>query len=747
MTDSALVETVFEPASALAREGLYTQGSGYLHVRGSLEEHVSDSPQNHRYLRMPGNVTAEKFTGGYAKWGTYVPGIFGNHPLLNREMVNLPWFIGMAPIINGERLDMSKSRLNSYKRELDIDTAVLRRSLIWLPAGSPPVSVHFERFISAARPNLCVQRMILRAEGDAGVSVEAGIDADVLTSGHDHFTSATVEPFDDHGLSCQVCTDSGDEVQIVSSLTPPDAQWRFSGEYRRGTLRAHFPLAAGQDLIVEKRTAVATSREANPVDTVAQLYAVEGMTFEELRVEHAEVWRKRWGCSNVLIEGDSRGAENLRISIYHLLRCHVPEDDRVAIDAKGYAGDAYFGRFFWDTEMYMLPFYIYTDPERARTLVDFRVRTLPGACENARVYGYSGARYGWESDDQGRECCPNWQYRDHEVHVTADVAYGFLHYSRGSGDDAYLKGPAAKVLVETARYWLERIDYREGDAYPSLLGVMGPNEYTPISHNNAYTNRVVGLALEMAAQYGQFGGATPEECERFRTVGASLPVLRANDGALVLQCEDFDRLADPDFNRIWTDRSKGYYSCAGQERVYRSKALKQADVLMLMMLFPHEFSDAELRRAWEYYLPLTTHDSSLSAGVHAIIASRLGLKKDMWEFWLKTSGLDIDFAHGGAGQGIHIANAAATWMVAVFGFAGISSAVWSENLEVKPQLPEGWSRLAFHLTWKRCPVFIDIRKEEVVIQNRSSKPITVRVNEHTETLPPCSGFTFPTVNG
>ncbi len=735
MTDSALVETVFEPASALAREGLYTQGSGYLHVRGSLEEHISDSPQNRRYLRMPGNVTAEKFTGGYAKWGTYVPGIFGNHPLLNREMVNLPWFIGMAPTVNGERLDMIKSRHRSYRRELDVDTAVLRRSLTWLPAGAPPVTVRFERFISAARPNLCIQRMTLCAERDITAMVESGIEADVLTSGHDHFTSATVESFGDSNLSCRACTDSDDEIQIVSSITPSDAGWEFFGENRRGTLLAHFDLAAGQDLVIEKRTVVATSREENPVDTVAQLYAVEGMTFDELCAEHAEIWRKRWERSDLVIEGDSRDAEAMRISIYHLLRCHVPGDDRVAIDAKGYSGDAYFGRFFWDTEMYMLPFYIYTDPERAKTLVDFRVRTLPGACENARECGYSGARYGWESDDLGKECCPNWQYRDHEIHITADIAYAFLHYAHGTGDDAYLKGPASKVLVETARYWLDRVDYREGDKHPSLLGVMGPNEYTPISHNNAYTNRVVRLALELASQYGQFGGASPEECKRFREVGISLPIPRAKDAALVLQCDDFDRLADPKFSQIWTDRSKGYYSCAGQEHVYRSKALKQADVLMLMMLFPQEFTDTEVRCAWDYYLPLTTHDSSLSAGVHAIIAARLGLKKDMWDFWRKTSGLDVDFAHGGAAQGIHIANAAATWMVAVFGFAGLSSAVWSENLEMKPQLPDSWSRLAFPLMWKGSPVFIDIRKDKVTVRNKGSQPITVIVGNHKETLP------------
>ncbi|MBU0616438.1 MAG: glycoside hydrolase family 65 protein, partial [Planctomycetes bacterium] len=435
-----------------------------------------------------------------------------------------------------------------------------------------------------------------------------------------------------------------------------------------------------------------------------------------------------------VIEGDERSQLALRASLYHLLRVHVPSDDRVAIDGKGYAGEAYWGRYFWDSEMFLLPFYLYTDPPRAHTLADFRVNTLDGARRNAERYGYVGARYAWESDADGNECCPNWQYADHEVHVTADVVYGLAHYARGVGDENYLRGQAAQVVVETARYWMQRLDWRAGEDHPSLLGVMGPDEYTPISNNNAYTNRLVKFALELAAEVGYAGGASREECEAFARAAEGLPIPRHQDGLLVLQCEGFDDLAEPRFEELWKDRRKTFGAQVSQERLYRSKCLKQADVLLMMMLFPHEFSDAEVRRAWEYYEPLTTHDSSLSACVHAIVACRLGLIDEAWGFWNMAAGIDLDVEQGGAAEGIHISNAAGLWQIAVCGFAGMKTALQSDLLTFEPRLPAQWSRLAFPVAWKGAQVSVEITRAKLAVANRGKVPLPARARGETRTL-------------
>ncbi|MFQ5807457.1 MAG: glycosyl hydrolase family 65 protein [Phycisphaerae bacterium] len=735
MSDTwTIVESPFRVETARAYEGLFTLGSGYLHVRGSLEEHLADAPQNVEYTRLPTNVSSERFPQAKAKWGTYVPGVFGKHPLLNAEMINLPWFLGLAPSVDGERLDVEKGGIDQHRRELHLHDATLIRWLRWRAKSGARVSVVFERFVSAARPYLCVQRMMLSANRAVSIVVHAAIDADVRTNGYDHFREVTLNPADGSGIACRVQTDGGVAVEMLTRMRAPECNWRYEGASRAATSFASVALAANEELVVEKRTALATTRDLSEQSAADWLKEVESLSFEQLHAEHREIWKKRWELCDVVVEGDKQSQLALRTSLYHLLRAHPGERARVAIDGKGYTGDAYWGRYFWDSEMFLLPFYLYTDPPRARTLADFRVITLAAARENARHYGYGGARYAWESDAEGNECCPNWQYADHEVHVTADVVYGLAHYASGAGDEAYLRGAAAEVVVETARYWMQRLDWRAGEDHPSLLGVMGPDEYTPISNNNTYTNRLVKFALGLAARIGEAGGASIEEREVFARAAEGLPIPRAADGLLVLQCEGFDALAEPRFDELWQDRGRTFAAQVSQERLYRSKCLKQADVLMLMMLFPHEFSDAEVRRAWDYYVPLTTHDSSLSAGVHAIVACRLGLLEDAWRFWESATGVDLNVERGGAAEGVHIANAATVWQMAVFGFAGMQTAMQADVLTFQPRLPSGWSRLAFPIAWKGGRVYVEITQEQVTVTNRGGEALRVGVSRETREI-------------
>ncbi len=263
---------------------------------------------------------------------------------------------------------------------------------------------------------------------------------------------------------------------------------------------------------------------------------------------------------------------------------------------------------------------------------------------------------------------------------------------------------------------------------PVLLGVMGPDEYTPISSNNAFTNRMVRFALELAARIGDSGGATDDERCDFAGVAARLPIPRdPADPKLVLQCDEFPGLAEPRFERFWKDRAKTFASQVSQERLYRSKCLKQADVLMLMMLFPHEFSDEEAQRAWEYYLPYTTHDSSLSPGVHALVACRLGRVEEAWRFWEQCCAVDLDIAAGGAREGMHIANCGLIWQIATFGFAGVRTAMQCESLTLAPRLPAAWRRLRFPLVWKGQAATIDVCGERVEVTSRSARPMSVTV--------------------
>ncbi|MCP4251719.1 MAG: glycoside hydrolase family 65 protein [bacterium] len=744
MSDSwSVVESPFRIERAKAYEGLFTLGSGYLHVRGSLEQHLGDAPQNTSYTRLPANVTSEKFPDTKVKWGTYVPGVFGRHPLLGAEMINLPWFLGIVPVVDEERLDLETSRILSYRRTLDLRSATIMQSLRWRTTSGKLIAIEFERFIDAVHRHLCFQRMRLTAEREAAITLRCGIDADVRTNGYDHLTDVAVARMSDDRLECRVRTDMGHLVHLASCVRGVESPWRWESGPRRGELVTDLAAPGGNEILLEKRSAVATSRDVEATEATALLAEVEATSYQKLHEEHAAAWQRRWERCDVVIEGNEASQLAMRVALFHLLRAHVPGDPQVAIDAKGYAGEAYWGRFFWDTEMFLLPFYLYTDPGRARTLVDFRVQSLDGARANAARYGYAGARYAWESDSEGNECCPNWQYADHEVHVTADVVYGLEHYARAVEED-HLRGPAATVVVETARYWLNRLDRRAGDAGLSLLGVMGPDEYTPISSNNSFTNKMVARALALAGAIGDAGGATHRECQRFAEAAGALSEIRDERRGLVLQCEEFESLAEPDFEKWWQDRSKTLAAQVAQERLYRSKCLKQADVLMLMMLFPVDYDAREVRRAWDYYLPYTTHDSSLSAGVHAIVASRLGLLDEAWRFWQQGSRLDLDVERGGAAEGIHIANAGLTWQMAVLGFAGMRTAMQADALTLSPKLPRAWSRLAFPIVWKGKPAKVDITKQTVTVANHGTDRLTVRVYGDERVLDPEEQRTWAT---
>ena len=766
MENYILKESEFKATTAMAYEGLFTLGSGYLHTRASLEENVGNEPQNITNPR-PAFANASAFKHGgvqKTKWGTYVPGVFAHHPNLNEELVNLPYFLGIEPTVAGGKLDLLQSSISAYERSLNMKTASLERSLVWHTKDGD-VKVKFERFISGARAQLSVQRASFTAvDKDLKISIKSGIDADVRTNGCDHFTFTKVEQLSENAVKSTVTTNEnpyygndnkisnisgGDTVYTTAQLLADGAKWSYDGEKRRGFFTADFDIPAGKSVVIEKRVAVSTSRDLVQKHGWEVLKDAKSFSYEQLFEEHKKYWEKRWEKSDVVIESNDKSDESqvaLRSSLFHLLRCHVTGDPRVAIDAKGTAGDIYYGRFFWDTEIYLVPFFLYTDPERAKTLVDFRVETLAGAKRNAERGGYKGARFPWESDAQGNDCCPpgNWQYRDHEIHITADVVYAFAHYAANTSED-YLKNPkTAETIVETARFWVDRVDWADG--IPHLLGVMGPDEYTALTSDNAYTNFMVKFALNLAVKYGKCGGASDEEIKQFAEVAEKLPILRDENG-IILQCKEFDDFADPQFNKLWKGYADGkkqghYAQYVPQERLYRTKCLKQADVLMLMFLFFNDYTKEEILAAWNKYVPFTTHDSSLSLGAHAMLANRIGKEDEAWAMFQKCMGNDLAVEHEGAAEGIHIAGSGMNWQMVVFGAAGILNALQSDIFTMQPHLPKQWDKVSFPFVWKGQSLYITLEKSKANIENKSNESIDVVVAGKKATIAAGAKETF-----
>ncbi|MEG2596671.1 MAG: glycosyl hydrolase family 65 protein, partial [Ruthenibacterium sp.] len=352
-----------------------------------------------------------------------------------------------------------------------------------------------------------------------------------------------------------------------------------------------------------------------------------------------------------------------------------------------------------------------------------RIGTLEGAQRNASNYGYPGAKYAWESSVTGDEQCHNWQYCDHEVHVTADVVFGLWHSYTATGDLAFLTR-AMPVFAETARYWLARCK-KAKDGSVHLNGVMGPDEYICLCNDNAYTNYMVANALRITLQASKLLNSKllcKSETDEIVYFAQHLSLHRCADGVLQ-QCRDFDAYEEPDFDVLWPDRTKPFGAAVSQERNYRTKALKQADVLMLPYLYPTCMSDAELEATYQKYYPLTTHDSSLSYIIHSILKAHLNHADEALALFEKALAIDTD---GGAAEGIHIANCGGIWQGVVIGFCGMQWSYSSNQLTFIPHLPKNWRRVSFKIQTQGKQHTVVITKQAVTIDGEAQTWTDIR---------------------
>ena len=720
-------------------EGVFAQGSGHLHIRGSFEEGLKAADQNEEYMRLPANVTIEKPRHPRSICGTYVPGITGSHPLLREELVNLPNPLAFYVAADGEDLDMDESRISGYVRQLDLNRALLSREFIWETKSGGRLSCSYRRYVSMDCRNLIVQKMRYRLEeGSLLLSMRGTVDEKVKTNGYNHFTHVEKQALD--GLVCvYLKTDTGDEVRLAALTVSPQAEFAPKADMSAAEVR----LAKGQEAEVIRLSMVSTSRDPEgllSLEAIRKRLQAAVSRQEELWEDHCRAWKRLWDMSRVTIEGDEKAQLAVNFSVYHLLRSCNDRDDRIAVCAKGFAGEAYFGHYFWDTEVYLLPFFLYTRPEAAKMLERFRIRALEGAKKNAAAYGYAGARYPWESGLTGEEQCPNWQYGDHEVHITADVAFGLWHYLCATKDEEFLE-QAAPVFVETARYWLER-SYEGEDGCVHINGVMGPDEYVCLCSDNAYTNymvrqsllhtvRIVEMLQEKNPEAVKALGADEAFLLKLQSTADRLTI-RRRDNKVILQCAEFEQLEEPDFDRLWPDKTKAFGSFVSQERNYRTKALKQADVLMLFYLFPKAFDREALEENYRYYLPYTTHDSSLSCIIHSILCCLRGKPEEACEFFERALDIDLDETKGGAAEGIHIANCGGIWQAVIFGFCGMSRAYETDVLAFAPVLPKSWRAVRFPVCFKGGMHQVEITHEKVCIDGMPTGGYRIGLTDQEE---------------
>ena len=469
---STLSEDKFDARRLHQHETLFAIGNGFLGTRGAFEE------------GYPGE-----------RRGTFISGVFDEAPLVGAELVNVPDWLALEVRIAGEPFSLDQGTVRRYLRWLDLRTGLLTREVIWRSPAGQTIELRYERFASLAHPHLVLLRVGISAmEGGTSVELRARLDGHVDNLGLVHWQ------WMDQAVAgkqtwMEGCTRTS-KVRLAAAMRvaaePRDLEWSVWDARNQPTLMGRAELEPGETLQVEKLVAYFTSRETDDPARAAR-DAVGGLpdpAWESLWPAHQRAWEDAWRACDLVIEGDDESQFAVRFNLYHLLIAAPRQDERVTIGAKTLTGFGYRGHAFWDTEVFMLPFFTHTQPEIARNLLSFRWHTLPGARRKALANRYQGAQFPWESADTGDEVTPTWIPDPHDrqhliriwtgdlqIHISADIAHAIWRYWKATGDDEFLRTRGAEVILDTARFWASRAEWDESRRQYGFTDVMGPDEY------------------------------------------------------------------------------------------------------------------------------------------------------------------------------------------------------------------------------------------------------------------------------
>ncbi len=707
-----LVEEGFTLAREHEVESLFAIGNGYVGNRGSLAE---GSP-----LSAPGTFVAGVFELGEKP--NAVPGLFV-----------LPDWTGIRAWVHGCPLSMEQGEILEHRRVLDLQAGLLWRE--WRhrdPNGRITRVVGF-RLASLADRHLLVQSVVFTPENYGGeVRLETCIELapGVLSytpseeyKARRNATRPNVLPLALRSPGRDIIVAFGAASQLITAGKDAGTRDMEIAE-RRITERFSVDVEIGADYRLDRLVAIYTSRDAGePAESAlahVNRYFPGGM--QPAVAAHTAAWKARWRDAEVQIEGDEPMQKALHFAEYHLISCANPEDDRVSIGARALTGEAYKGHVFWDTEIYMVPFYSFTHPPSARALLTYRYHTLERARERARSHGYRGALYPWESADTGEETTPSFviapggeviavRNGDLENHITCDVAFAVWQYWKATDDDDFFLRAGAEILVETARFWASR-GRVEADGFYHIRHVIGPDEYHEDVDDNAYTNIMAAWNMRCGVETLQLlARRWPERWNELKSrLGITDEETRSWTHLAGVTCTGFDRdtLLFEQFHgyfqreevdlRAYEPRNAAMDVILGHDRIQQTNVVKQADVVMAIYLLWEQFPATVREANVRYYEPRTGHGSSLSPSIHALVAARLNDMPLAERYVRQAAEIDLGNNMGNAAGGVHAAAIGGLWQAVVFGFAGIE--VRDDGLALGPHLLPHWRRLSFPMQFR-----------------------------------------------
>ena len=637
-------------------ESIFFLGNGRMGVRG----YASSEPQSRPIQK-----------------GIYTAGVFGEIKPGITDFVNLPTPLSEKIYIDGAEAELA----SDVERTLNLREAglVMRYTL---QAGDKKLSVESRRFLPKEHPALLMQQLIFTPQEDMTITVATGILTDSCNSPiPDDQTKANTETIQlsrlvsasasEKGIACSFEI-RGTGLSVKEEVRVRSTDFAFS--HSENTWNVYKTRAGkGTGYTLEKAACILTSRDVDP--RIGEL--CEDWDYGALWQGHRAAWNAVWErCDLDIPSFDEELLCGLHYSMFQLMGSCSGKDSTVSIGARGLSHGRYKGCYFWDTDLFMLPFFLENDLEAARNLCDYRVRSLPVAKKHSERMNTAGARYPWMAALDGSEQCETWDIGCSELHITADVAFALDAYCQKSSDEAFYLDRAAEVFVETARFWLSRYTYRPETGEADLLFCKGPDEYCGITHNNLFTNVMVQHNLELAIQAAEdlkekrperYKGLniTQEEIHRMTALRKAIKWPHDPVTGRLSQDETLHLLESVDISTLKPDASASYHHTCF-DRLQRYKVIKQADVLLLMTRMPQLFTQKQKQEAWEDFEPICLHDSTLSFASHALFALQNGITEKGDTYLRKALLLDLRDVMGNTGhEGLHLACMGEAWQAAL----------------------------------------------------------------------------------
>lgn len=751
----SVIEEGWNKENVTASESLLSIGNGAMGQRANFEEDYSGETFQGSYIG--GVYYPDKTRVGWWKNG---------YPEYFAKVLNAPNWIGIHIKVNGVTFDLNTCKVSNFKRELNMREGWLSRSFrAVLPLGEQ-IEVHTKRFISLEYNEVGAIEYNIKALNFSGeIEFAPYVDAGIMNedANYDEFFWEILDVIDGENNACILSKTLKTEFHVATSMQVSLAinneivsiEKELLKEQKKITHTYKLKVSQGDVATIFKYASYTSSMNYEIPDLVEaalnNVKKAKELGFDTLLESQINSWAEIWRTADIVIEGDVKAQQGIRFNIFQLNQTYMGTDARLNIGPKGFTGEKYGGSTYWDTEAYCIPFYMATkDQEVAKNLLKYRYNQLDKAIENAEKLGFkNGAALYPMVTMNGEECHNEWEITFEEIHRNGAMVYGIYNYVNYTQDFDYIPEYGLEVMIAIARFWHQRANYSAAKEKYVILGVTGPNEYENNINNNYYTNYLAKWCIEFTVDclnkvkhdyVDDFNriiektNLTGEETYAWLKVAEKMYFPYSEKHQVYLQQDNFldkelipaDELPNSErpINQHWS-----------WDRILRSCYIKQADTLQGLYLFEDRFTREDIERHFDFYEPITVHESSLSPCVHSILAASIDRMPKAYEMYLRTSRLDLDDYNHEVHEGCHITSMAGTWMAVVQGFGGMR--VWENGiLTFNPQIPDEWKSYSFTINFRGNIIKVFKSQTECKFFNESENEVKLLVDNKEVILTP-----------